>query len=80
MTKADNVVHAYTKDGLPWGFEVVLETSHSYEDDGAQGFFLEAFVSPDGATILAVPEWDESLAVGFEIVSEDAPAVAVDVH
>lgn len=73
ITQAENVAYVYPDDGPPQSLDVVLETSHSYDDDAAQGFFLEAFVSPDGTTIVAVPEWDETLAIGFEIVDEDAP-------
>jgi hypothetical protein len=55
---------------------VTLTESSEAEDDAAQGFWLEAFVSPSGRTIVVIPEWNNELQIGFDIVTSHAPTVS----
>ncbi len=73
--KARNV-KAWGMDGDLGVFEIMLREDEPYEDDAAQGFGLEGFVSPDGRIVFAIPQWDESLQIGFDNIADSGPTLS----
>lgn len=54
--------------------EVVLAQNRAYQNDAAQAFAMQGYVTTSGRTVIALPEYDEGLQEGFESVMEDAPS------
>lgn len=71
----DDLIQAKNVKGDAGWLNILLGIEGPFEDDAVQGFWLTGVVSPLGRTIMIIPEWDDSLKLGFEIVTEGAPTV-----